>query len=101
MRRRDKLNAHMRPVTVLEAVKQVSGMLWPYLFGKQPDSLQRDDEVRAPGSRSFCQPAMLACDARLPLPDLAPCFPMTSSCLFRAFSGCPRVRMCRHVAERG
>lgn len=39
------MNTHMRPVTVLEVVKQVSNMLWPYLFGKQPDSLQRDDEV--------------------------------------------------------
>lgn len=37
---------HMRPVTVLEVVRQVSSLLWPYLFGKQPDSLQRDDEVR-------------------------------------------------------
>ena len=36
---------HMRPVTVLEVVRQVSSLLWPYLFGKQPDSLQRDDEV--------------------------------------------------------
>lgn len=38
---------HTRAVTVLEIVKQVSGMLWPYLFNKQPDSLQRDDDVRS------------------------------------------------------
>lgn len=45
--RRDRSHMHMRPVTVLEVVRQVSSLLWPYLFGKQPDSLQRDDEVRA------------------------------------------------------
>eukprot|EP00892_Ulva_mutabilis_P006782 jgi/Ulvmu1/4476/UM002_0201.1 len=42
--RRDRTHMHMRPVTVLEVVRQVSSLLWPYLFGKQPDSLQRDDE---------------------------------------------------------
>lgn len=43
--RRDRAHVHTRAVTVLEIVKQVSGMLWPYLFNKQPDSLQRDDDV--------------------------------------------------------
>jgi Transport protein particle (TRAPP) component len=63
VRRRDKLNTHMRPVTVLEVVKQVSNMLWPYLFGKQPDSLQRDDEVRLPAGP--CLPCGLPLDLLL------------------------------------
>ena len=48
--RRDRAHVHTRAVTVLEIVKQVSGMLWPYLFNKQPDSLQRDDDVCAASS---------------------------------------------------
>ena len=43
--RRDRAHVHTRAVTVLEIVKQVSGMSWPYLFNKQPDSRQRDDDV--------------------------------------------------------
>ena len=31
---------------MLEVVKQVSTLLWPYLFGRQPDSVERDDTVR-------------------------------------------------------
>lgn len=32
---------------MLEVVKQVSTLLWPYLFGRQPDSVERDDTVRS------------------------------------------------------
>jgi hypothetical protein len=53
--RRDRAHVHTRAVTVLEVVKQVSGMLWPYLFGKQPDSLQRDDDVRSLAQAFYLQ----------------------------------------------
>lgn len=47
---------------MLEVVKQVSGMLWPYLFGKQPDSLQRDDDVRLLCQSSHtCRPSCFEC----------------------------------------
>jgi hypothetical protein len=46
LRRKDKALAHTRPVTMLEGVKQVSSLLWPYLFNRQPDAVERDDAVR-------------------------------------------------------
>lgn len=30
---------------MLEVIKQVSSQLWPYLFSRQPDSVERDDMV--------------------------------------------------------
>ena len=44
--RKDKSFAHTRAVTMLEVVKQISNLLWPYLFSRQPDSVERDDTVR-------------------------------------------------------
>lgn len=42
--RKEKMNINTRAMTVLEAVKQVSSSLWPYLFNKIPDLLQQDDQ---------------------------------------------------------
>jgi hypothetical protein len=43
--RKERTMAHTRPVTMLDVVKEISQLLWPYLFNRRPDAVEQDNTV--------------------------------------------------------